>query len=449
MTHRCTTQPRRTHLHPSYRPKASSIPPALTINTTLSSHATSSRSSTRSSPYTSPSYYSSLPTPTSVAHDHQRQHRWSELVPPQTALTFVAMFDPSDGLLTFSGASLLPSEPPTPPTPTTPMLDTPDTPKARPRMQTPRPAHIHLPMPCTPAPSTLADMQSLLDVYFRSTACTNASAPQPARASSTFDGLFCVVPPSPAPDYSSSPPPSAGTGRDKPLPMRPPPPPDRDSVFAWSWLGRMEPDDPREPWNVCAGANTDANANADGFRCSTQPSMAADSGYESEMGCDDDDGDSFYYTPEFEDPNECSAFSVTTTSTSEYIDVPGRDCESIWSANVLAYAYPASAATVSSRADTRERGRMCGRARSPTRPSSPTSPAQALLHPWRLLRARTSHATFAGAGASTNSLQRRASRAASMFTKLGRLGSRDDGESWIYVEVVHTITQRPLRDCEW
>ncbi|KAN0133620.1 hypothetical protein V8E53_008567 [Lactarius tabidus] len=38
-------------------------------------------------------------------------------------------------------------------------------------------------------------------------------------------------------------------------------------------------------------------------------------GYESEMGCDDDDGDSFYYTPEFEDPNECSAFSVTTTST--------------------------------------------------------------------------------------------------------------------------------------
>ena len=94
---------------------------------------------------------------------------------------------------------------------------------------------------------------------------------------------------------------------------------------------------------------------------------------------------------------------------------------------------------------------MCGggRARSPTQPSSPTSPAQALLHPWRLLRARTSHATIAGAGASTRSLQRRASRAASMFAKLGRLGSRDDGESWIYVEVVHTITQRPLRDCEW
>lgn len=390
--------------------------------------------------------------PTPVPHDHQshqREHRWSELVPPQTALTFVAMFDPSDGLLTFSGASLLPSEPPTPPTPTTPMLDTPDTPKARARM--------HVPMPCTPAPSTLADMQSLLDVYFRSTSGAT-SAHAPARASSTFDGLICVASHDPAPDYPSPASPSAsastGTGRDKPLPLRPPPPPDRDSVFAWSWLGRMAPEDPREPWNVGAHANTDANANTGEYGCAYWPS-GADSGYESESGCDDgDDGDSFYYTPpELEDPNECSAFSVTTTSTSEYIDVPGRDCDSIWSANVLAYAYPASAspATTTSacpRAGTQTRVRTCGRARSHTQPSSPSSPAQALLHPWRLLRARTSHATIAGAGASTGSLQRRASRAASMFAKLGRLGSRDDGESWICVEVVHTITQRPLRDYE-
>ncbi|KAH8977437.1 hypothetical protein EDB86DRAFT_2837855 [Lactarius hatsudake] len=378
-----------------------------------------------------------------ASSDHEQQHRWSELVPPQTALTFVAMYDPSDGLLTFSGASLLPSEPPTPPTPTTPTLDmldtldTPDTPKAHARMQIP------MPMPCTPAPSTLADMQSLLDVYFRSTSGTTSAA-APARASSTFDGLVCVASPDPTPEYPPpSPSPSASTGRDKPLPKRPPPPPDRDSVFAWSWLGRMAPDDPREPWNVDARANTDANGNADGFGCAYWPSTA-DSGYESETGCDD--GDSFYYTPpELEDPNECSAFSVTTTSTSEYIDVPGRDCDSIWSANVLAYAYPASATATTStcpRAGTRTPARACGRARSHTQPSSPSSPAQALLHPWRLLRSRTSHATFAGAGASTGSLQRRASRAASMFTKLGRLASRDDSDSWIYVEVVHTITQR-------
>jgi len=262
----------------------------------------------------------------------------------------------------------------------------------------------------------------------------------PARASSTFDGLLCV-----GADTEST---EDEGWREKPLPVRPPPPPDRDSVFAWSWLGRMAQDDPREPW--------EASGNDGG--CVYWPSVA-------ERGCmgascdgakcdgGDDDDDSFYFTPpEIEDPNEvrvaplivvlvhfshhfsralpgrrqCSAFSVTTTSTSEYIDVPGRECDSIWSANVLAYAYPAR-----------------GQARTQTQPSSPSSPAQAFLHPWRLLRARASQATIAG------SPQRRASRAASMFAKLGRLGSRDDGESWICVEVVHTITQRPLRECEW
>lgn len=375
--------PRRAHTHPGSRPKVTSTPPSLTIKTGLMSHTSDSSDSSSSR--------------TAVPHSSQRQHRWSELVPPQTALTFVAMYDPAEGLLTFSGASLLPSEPPTPPTPA---LDTPDTPTT------------FGPMPRTPAPSTLADMQSLLDAYFRSTS-TPGNHALPARASSTFDGLLCI-----APEPGST---EAGCWREKPLPMRPPPPPDRDSVFAWSWLGRMAQDDPREPWD----------ARGDDGGCVYWPSVA-DSGYSS-TGCDDtacdggDDGDSFYFTPpEIEDPNECSAFSVTTTSTSEYIDVPGRECDSIWSANVLAYAYPAR-----------------GQPPAQTQPSSPTSPAQALLHPWRLLRARTSQATIAG------SPQRRSSRAASMFAKLGRLGSRDDCESWICVEVVHTITQRPLRECEW
>jgi len=226
-----------------------------------------------------------------MPHSSQRQHRWSELVPPQTALTFVAMYDPAEGLLTFSGASLLPSEPPTPPTPHTPhtpALDTPDTPTT------------FGPMPRTPAPSTLADMQSLLDAYFRS-AGTPGNHALPARASSTFDGLLCV-----APESGST---ETGCWREKPLPMRPPPPPDRDSVFAWSWLGRMAPDDPREPW--------DERGNDRG--CVYWPSVA-DSGYSS-TGCDDaacdggDDGDSFYFTPpEIEDPNEVRFFLLSFPS---------------------------------------------------------------------------------------------------------------------------------------
>ncbi|KAI9442795.1 hypothetical protein BJY52DRAFT_459705 [Lactarius psammicola] len=147
-----------------------------------------------------------------------------------------------------------------------------------------------------------ADANAHAGTPTRADAVGTASAAVPARASSTFDGLICVGSPDLVPDYPPPTPCSTGTGRDKPLPMRPPPPPDRDSVFAWSWLGRMAPDDPREPWNVDGRANTDANANTGGLGCAYSPS--ADSGYETETGCDDD-GDSFYYTPpELEDPNE-------------------------------------------------------------------------------------------------------------------------------------------------
>ncbi|KAL5532104.1 hypothetical protein ACEPAF_5668 [Sanghuangporus sanghuang] len=38
------------------------------------------------------------------------EHRWSEVVPPATALTFAAIWDPEDGLVTFSGAALSASE---------------------------------------------------------------------------------------------------------------------------------------------------------------------------------------------------------------------------------------------------------------------------------------------------------------------------------------------------
>lgn len=39
-----------------------------------------------------------------------RSHRWSELVPPHTALTFAAIWDPDEGMVTFSGGKLLDSD---------------------------------------------------------------------------------------------------------------------------------------------------------------------------------------------------------------------------------------------------------------------------------------------------------------------------------------------------
>jgi hypothetical protein len=36
-----------------------------------------------------------------------KSHRWSEVVPPHTALSFAAIWDPDDGMVTFSGGDLL------------------------------------------------------------------------------------------------------------------------------------------------------------------------------------------------------------------------------------------------------------------------------------------------------------------------------------------------------
>jgi hypothetical protein len=63
------------------------------------------------------------------------------------------MYNPTEGLLTFSGTLLLPSCPPTPPIPHMPALDMLET------------LTTHALMPCTPAPSMLVDMQSLLNAY--------------------------------------------------------------------------------------------------------------------------------------------------------------------------------------------------------------------------------------------------------------------------------------------
>ncbi|KAH9848952.1 hypothetical protein C2E23DRAFT_738204 [Lenzites betulinus] len=41
--------------------------------------------------------------------DAHAERRWSELVPPHTALTFAAIWDPDEGMVTFSGAHLLDS----------------------------------------------------------------------------------------------------------------------------------------------------------------------------------------------------------------------------------------------------------------------------------------------------------------------------------------------------
>src|ERR1700761_7365553 len=83
--------------------------------------------------------------PCSCVRAFQRHHialpPLSELTSHQTTLTFVVMFDPSDGLLIFSVVYLLPSGTPTLPTPMALMVETPNGPSGAPA---PCP-HLHLP----------------------------------------------------------------------------------------------------------------------------------------------------------------------------------------------------------------------------------------------------------------------------------------------------------------
>ena len=53
-----------------------------------------------------------LPKPRMFLKDFDTpvDRRWSELVPPRTALTFAAIWDEDEGMVTFSGAHLLDSE---------------------------------------------------------------------------------------------------------------------------------------------------------------------------------------------------------------------------------------------------------------------------------------------------------------------------------------------------
>ncbi|KAG6335859.1 hypothetical protein ID866_3224 [Astraeus odoratus] len=47
---------------------------------------------------------------TTTPTDEDIEHRWSDIVPPKAALTFAALWDPDEGMITFSGARLLESD---------------------------------------------------------------------------------------------------------------------------------------------------------------------------------------------------------------------------------------------------------------------------------------------------------------------------------------------------
>ena len=99
------------------------------------------------------------------------------------------MYDPSDDLLTFSDASLLPSQ-----HPTTHMFEKPDTLKAQAQIQPPSPVHM-MPMMYTPTPGTHEGEISLTCTFAptaeRSFLCT--SAPRAAGHCHSISGAKTAI----------------------------------------------------------------------------------------------------------------------------------------------------------------------------------------------------------------------------------------------------------------
>ncbi|KAI0310294.1 hypothetical protein OF83DRAFT_1178711 [Amylostereum chailletii] len=422
----------------------------------------------------------SAPTPSQLPPIHTRSscpdtreaHRWSDIVPPHTALTFIAMYDPDEGLIAFSGSALLP-------------LDIPDLPAdsdaastasaassassassksddtARSQVLTLDPRGAAAP---TPAPSTgqmtshtaMRDMQTLLRAYFRggregrgseageteaeeedAAGGARPTRMPEARVSSTLEGLYC----------------NTAVAR------------------------------PRTP----TGRNEDEDGDGDDDTLRRSPGKLSrnDSGYASDEGeeagrivrtAGSDEFDSFfalYDDRSVYDPNEISAFSVTTTSTSSYIGVdlpslssspstsPSSDAHStFWSTleapelaslNVLAYA---SGPPHRKRATSFHHAKRLFKTRSFPH-DAPAKPAKVLA------RADYNycdnydydgapphhghHGCRSAPPASPARVRRALSKRWMRLTGGAGAGAGADA-GWVCVEVEHRVTQRDLRE---
>ncbi|KAI0028302.1 hypothetical protein K488DRAFT_89868 [Vararia minispora EC-137] len=245
-------------------------------------------------------------SPLKIAPDttKRRVNRWSELVPPQTALTFVAMYDPSEGLIGFSGSSLLPFDAVSGGAPK---------PSAFPQDGQSEVLTIDGLGAATPAQSTAAmtsdtalrDMQAMLGAYFRGEthqSSRDALFVEQAtpRVSSTLEGMYSERPTQP--------------------------------VASHMLLELVE--------DALADDSDDESINTNDFvPCTARSSLDSVLGHDSGYGSAGEDTvdartvlavcpprpvvDSFFVDDDssYNRPNERSAFSVTTTSTSSYIDV--------------------------------------------------------------------------------------------------------------------------------
>ncbi|KAH9948056.1 hypothetical protein B0H21DRAFT_850536 [Amylocystis lapponica] len=354
-------------------------------------------------------------------------YRWSELIPPHTALTFAAVWDPSEGMITFSGAHLLDSES----------------------------CNRFAPNSCAAndSPRDALDSQSQVLTIDRfalalagTTPNTSALVQERENTDAQTDAGESYLP-----GWIGLPP-----GVGSPL---------QSPAFASSvaLASYSQQSDHRAMLKACVERAQMAIAGRQ-IRSAVQPAKhplyrVQTATVVSERDSVTDEGfcearpapaQRLGVAPIHVNLNLKSAFSVTTTSTNNYVEVD-------FPSTMMSCARPRNAPSCSSWSSLRDvnhalyytvpcaRPRRLRKARSDTPPPGPADPAEVL--------ARTDYNHVRPRGGSSpspspTSVCRRNSiaRARRALTKLGRCGKHEDEDGWVCVDVTHKVKQRVVQD---
>ncbi|KAG6917483.1 hypothetical protein DXG01_002346 [Tephrocybe rancida] len=274
-------------------------------------------------------------TTSTIASDDKR---WSEVVPPNAALTFAVVWDPEDGIVAFSGANLLNSH-----DAEGVLLDSP-TDVYRSSQLLPVEKHA---LSSAENRTTLAFFSEHRDLLFKRRYSVGRLKIGKTRVSSTLDGLDVYL---------------------------------RGSMFAKahlqdrqiSWIGELDKDFDFDPMTSFANKWRHAKVTDDGLyinagRYTKTESVVLNPGLE--HGVIDD-----------EEFNLSSAFSVTTTSTSNYVDVEFDDDDESASWSTLEVPNtPSFWQLLVDEQQRRSTGRL--KKRKPMDVESPASPSDVLQRP--------------------------------------------------------------------
>jgi len=354
--------------------------------------------------------------------------RWSDLVPPHAALSFAAVWDPVEGMIVFSGAHLLDAEGPDRVT-TNPLQD--DSPRDALDSQS---QVLTIDLLAHAGPGTSFDATRIVDHAYREPhwGCEGQTDTDTVIGSQFLPAWLGI-------------PPGMNTGLHSPAVA--------SSAALTGFLPDSEPYLPRGSYR--AGHIPSATHKRLPVRFETPWA-----------GCEDavsDEGffeggqmatGSYASLPVFVNLNMSSAFSVTTTSTNNYVEVDFPPSES----DPSKYEDDASSWETLHGVDRAyclnvpppQRRRRLKKPRVDTKiaSKSPASPAEVLAREHYNHASPSSTPLPSPCSSPTSTLSRKMSvaRAKALLDRLGKCTRREDEEGWVCVEVKQKVTQQVARN---